>query len=770
MKLFARVKTLLGFLAPPKFTWAKIKRIDGVVIPLVLLLAALILRVHDPLPVQQLRNIVFDTYQRINPRPFDPALPIRIGDIDEKSLEKFGQWPWSRAQMALIIDRLRELGAAVVALDIIYAEPDRTAPKAVAANLPTDGSFDAARQIMSTLPDPDLLLAEAIAKIPTVIPFATLELDPQRPQELPLAKAGFAFAGDNPRQFIPPWQYWVTSLPLLQNVAAGVGSVNADPDFDGVIRQVPLFVQLPEPDNPTPFRPSLAAEAVRVAQGQNTYAIKSSGASAETAYGESTGVAKIRIGQAIVPTTFDGSILFYDSGHQPRRYFSLADLMDDDFDTSIVAGRIIFIGTSVKGLHDYKPTPNADSMTGVEILTQISEQIFSSSYLHRPDWTLGSEAVALAIFGLILTALAQRRAALLGLAIAVLAILGSFGTSYYLFRTKGFLLDPLFPAGTAFFIFVAATLIGYIRTEREKAYVRGAFSRYLSPILVDQLSKHPEKLKLGGELRELTVMFSDIRGFTKLSEGLDPQRLTTVINSFLTPMTRVIQNRQGTIDKYIGDCIMAFWNAPIDVEPHGRMAILAAYEMRAELARINQRFAEESARTGDKLIEIRIGMGLNSGICCVGNMGSDQRFDYSVLGDTVNTASRLESLSPAYFVDLVIGEETAGAVPDFALLELDQVRVKGKNVPVRIYTGLGDESVAKTNSFLSLKGVHDAMIAAYRAQNWSAAAASLALARETAPESLNNFYDMYEARIAEFSESPPPQDWDGVYVATTKGG
>ena len=171
--------------------------------------------------------------------------------------------------------------------------------------------------------------------------------------------------------------------------------------------------------------------------------------------------------------------------------------------------------------------------------------------------------------------------------------------------------------------------------------------------------QHPEQLKLGGELRELTLMFSDIRGFTKLSEGLDPQRLTTVINSFLTPMTRVIQNRQGTIDKYIGDCIMAFWNAPIDVEPHGRMAILAAYDMREELIRINQRFAEEAARTGDKLDRDQIGIGLNSGICCVGNMGSDQRFDYSVLGDTVNIASRLESLSPAYFVDLVIGEETA---------------------------------------------------------------------------------------------------------------
>lgn len=746
------------------------KKFYGILIPLALLLAALVLRQQDPLPVQQLRNQVFDAYQRLSPRPFDPTLPVRIGDIDEKSLNRYGQWPWSRAQMAQIIDRLRELGAAVIALDVIYAEPDRTGPEAVAANLPKESRFDAARQMMATLPDPDLVLAEAIARIPTIVPFAALWRDPQRPQSLPGSKAGFAFAGDNPSQFLPPWQYWVSSLPILEQAAAGIGSVNADPDFDGVIRRVPLFVQLPEPGNPTPFRPSLAGEALRVAQGGTTYSIKSSGASSEQAFGESTGIVMVKIGEARVPTTYDGSLLLYDTGHQQGRYFSLADVMNAEFDPAIVAGKIIFIGTSVEGLRDYKPTPLSESMTGVEIHTQIAEQIFTSNYLQRPDWTFGLELLALALFGITLSFLAQRRSALLGLAVAVLAILISFSASYYLFISKGFLLDPLYPAGTAFLIFVATTLIGFIRTEREKAHVRGAFSRYLSPILVDQLSQHPDRLKLGGELRELTIMFCDIRGFTKLSEGLDPQRLTGIINAFLTPMTRVIQNRQGTIDKYIGDCIMAFWNAPIDVEPHGRMAILAAFDMRVELTRINAQFAAEAAKAGARPIEIKIGIGLNSGICCVGNMGSEQRFDYSVLGDTVNIASRLEALSPAYGLDLVIGEETAGAVPDFALLEIDQVRVKGKNRPVRIYTGLGDAEVAATNSYLALKPQHEAMLTAYRAQDWDAAEIALAAAREAAPEQLSALYDLYAARIATYRAAPPPEDWDGVFEARSKAG
>jgi adenylate cyclase len=739
-------------------------------LPLALLAGAILLRQQDPLPIQQLRNLVFDSYQRLAPRPFDPALPVRIGDIDEKSLDRFGQWPWPRGEMAHIIDRLRALGAAAIALDVIYAEPDRGGPTSFASALPADPAFDAARAAIAQLPDPDQTLAAAIAKVPTVVAFAAQSTDPLRQQALPVAKAGFSFAGDNPADFVMPWPYWVTTLPLLQEAAAGVASVNADPDFDGTIRRIPVFVKLPDPGNPTPFRPSLAIEALRVAQGASTYQIKSSSASGANPWFESTGIAMVKIGQPIVPTSSNGGVLLYDSGHQPGRFFSLADIWDEDFDQTQIAGRIIFIGSSAAGLRDYKPTPNAETMTGIEIHAQIAEQIASGIYLTRPYWATEMELMVLLGFGLVLVFLAQWRSAILGFAVAVAGIAGAFGGSYQLFLTQGFLLDPLYPAGIAFLIFVAATLIGYIRTEREKAHVRGAFSRYLSPILVDQLSQHPERLKLGGELRELTVMFCDIRGFTKMSEGLDPQALTHVINGFLTPMTRVIQNRQGTIDKYIGDCIMAFWNAPIDVKPHGRMAILAAFDMRAELSHINAHFAAEAKKTDGRPIHLRIGIGLNSGICCVGNMGSEQRFDYSVLGDTVNVASRLESLSPVYGVDLVIGAETAATVPDFALLEIDQVRVKGKERPLRIYAGLGDEQVAASNSYQALKPLHDAMLTAYRGQEWDEAETALAAARATAPEELTPLYELYAARIADYRAAPPPADWDGVFEARSKAG
>jgi adenylate cyclase len=346
----------------------------------------------------------------------------------------------------------------------------------------------------------------------------------------------------------------------------------------------------------------------------------------------------------------------------------------------------------------------------------------------------------------------------------------AFGGSWYLFKDRGWLVDPLYPAGTALVLVMVSTTITFIRTEREKRHIRGAFSMYLSPEMVRQVAEHPERLKLGGENREITVMFTDIRGFTKLSEGLDPQALTHVINAFLTPMSKLIKDHNGTIDKYIGDCIMAFWNAPLDVPHHAREAVRTGVEMRRTLKRLNEQFAVEAAAAGKIPVKIRAGVGLNTGIGCVGNMGSEERMAYSALGDTVNTAARLESLSPAYFVDLVLGEETAADCTDFALLELDQVKVKGKAIPVRIFTCLGTEKMAASNSFQQLKPAHEGMLAAYRGQDWEGAEAARRSCLELAPERLRGFYALYETRIAEFRADPPGTDWDGVYVAKSKTG
>ena len=744
----------------------------GIAIPALLLLGAAALRFEDPAPIQNLRHLVFDTYQHIAPRPYVPnELPVRIAAIDEKSLEKFGQWPWSRITIAKVVDRLRELGAVVIGFDVLFAEPDRTAPSAIAQSLPADPAFASIRSELATLPDPDQTLADALRQTNSIVPFAYLETDPGRAQP-PLdkkyditAQRTDAGAAAEAAQIALGSDYYIASLPLLQQAAAGIGAVNAGrPDRDGITRKVPLVVQVQGT-----LYPSLATEALHLALGGNTPYIKLAGAPGELDFG-ARAAAKMRIGSIIFQPTPDIQLLLYDSGPQPTRYVSIADLFSPDFDANLVAGQIVLVGTTVEGLHDIKATPLDPAMPGVEIHAQMIEQILTGKYLTIPDWAKLAEFASIIVFGVLVIAFAYRAGALSGVLVATIAVVVAFGGSWWLFQHRGWLVDPLYPAGTGLVLVMATSTINFLRTEREKARIRGTFSMYLSPDMVEQLADQPEPPKLGSENREITVMFTDIRGFTKLSEGLDPQELTHVINGFLTPMSKLIKAHKGTIDKYIGDCIMAFWNAPLDVPHHAREAVRTAVEMRRTLKRLNEQFAAEAQAHGKTPVKIRAGVGLNTGIGCVGNMGSEERMAYSALGDTVNTASRLESLSPAYFVDLVLGEETAADCRDFALIELDQVKVKGKTIPIRIFTCLGTETYAARPEYRQLREAHDLMLATYRRQDWEAAEIARLGCLEIAPERLHPFYSIYEARIAEFRKDPPGADWDGVYVAKSKTG
>ncbi len=726
-----------------------------------ILIGALALRAADPLPLQQLRNLTFDSYQRLKPRAYDPASPVVIAAIDEKSLDKFGQWPWSRTILARIADRLTELGAAAVAFDVLFSEPDRTSPAAVAANLPADPKYQSVRAQLATLPDPDAEFAAALARSPSVMAFAysddaALSADPSI--EFPY---GFSIIGTAGESYVAGKvqgaHYAILPLPAFMQAAHGMGEVHAgDPDPDGVIRRVPLAVAVGDR-----LYPTLAGDALRVGIGGQT---------AQVRLTKDGFIDKMRIGEAIIPVNDRGELLLYDTGLVADRYLSLADLFDAGFDASRIAAHLVLIGATVEGLKDIRATPLAPVMPGVEIHAQILEQILGGIFLTRPYNADYVEMVYLGCFGLVLMGFLYRRSAITGTIVLIAAVAVTIGASWWAFTEKGYLFDPIYPGLAAVAMFGTGTLVNYLRVEREKRNVRIAMGRYLSPILADQVSQNPEQLKLGGELRELTLMFTDIRGFTHISESLDPQALTQLMNSFLTPMTRVIQDREGFIDKYIGDCIMAFWNAPIDVPSHAQKSILAAYDMRAELKRVNAALKENAARNDWPEVELKVGIGLNSGICCVGNMGSEQRLEYSVLGDTVNIASRLESLSPAYGVDLVIGEETASGASEFALLELDRVRVKGRILPIRIFTGLGDRGVAATPEFLRLREAQDRLLAHYRAKEWDQAEATIAECRALAPELLHGLYELYARRIAEYRVSPPPANWDGVYEAKTKAG
>jgi len=726
-------------------------------IPLLILIGALALRVHDGPLVVELRNKVFDVYQRLEPRPYDARTPVRILAIDEESLKRIGQWPWSRETLARIVDRLTAAGAAVV-LDVLLSEPDRMSPENLQRLWQDNAEARAVMAAIVKLPHPDEVLAKALSGGPVVVAFS---LNGAAGGREPLQKAGFATAGDSPLPFLLPQPGATPSLEIFEQAAAGNGAVTVPPDSDGVIRRVPLMLYYHGK-----IEPGLAAEALRVAQGASTYIIKSSNANREDRSGVQTGLNNVKIGRFIAPVDAHGNLTLYDSGTQAARFIPVWKIFDPGFDASRLAGNIVLIGATAEGLRDYKPTPLDPAMAGIEVHAQIIEQIIDGQLLQRPDWAYLPEYATIILLGLVMIALTHRVGALWTALVGALAVAGAIGGSWIAFARYHFLLDPIYPSATALAIYLSASLLGYLRTEGERRHVRRAFSQYLAPAIVEQLSRNPKLLKLGGELRELTVMFSDIRDFTKIAEKLDPAALTHLINSILTPLTAAIYAQKGTVDKYIGDCIMAFWNAPVPDGEHRRHSLLAALGMREALTAANRRLAEEAAKAGRAFSPVGVGIGINSGPCSVGNMGSEQRFAYSALGDTVNLASRLESLTRAYGVEIIVGQDAAQGISDMALLEIDRVRVKGRSTPLTIYTLLG---AAKDAAFERLAEAQGRFLAAYRRQAWAEARSFAADCLLAAP-ALGPLYALFAARMAHYEVEPAAPDWDGVYTASSKTG
>lgn len=733
-------------------------------IPLLVLLAALFLDWRLPQLLTPLRNFTFDTYERLAPRPYQDA-GVRVLDIDDESLAKLGQWPWPRPLVARMLTRLKELGAAAVALDIVFAEPDRTSPKNI---VPIWRELDTTLPdaLNGNLPDFDDYLGKAIAATPTVLGIVLTDRNnhvrPPRPW-------GLAVAGNDVRPFLNTFAGVIENLPVLQARARGIGVFNSDADDDGTVRRVPMLFDLAGGASASDsIYPSLTAEALRVAQGVSTYVVKGSNASGKTAFGENVGMVGLKVGDFEIPTDGHGTIQLYDTGTVAKRTVPAWQIFEPGFDRSRIEGTIVFVGTSAPGLVDLRTTPLRQLTPGVEVHAEAAEQIILKQFLVRPNLMRGVEAAWLLVLGggilLLLRGVGPTLAAIMG----IVGIGISLAVSWIAFRRFGILVDPVYPGAAAFAVYLSQSLIHYIRTERDRRFIKNAMSLYVPPAQVARLGNDPSKLKLGGEMREMSIMFCDIRGFTSLSETMDAEALTHFINSFLTPMTHIIQARQGTIDKYIGDCIMAFWNAPLDERAHAELSVRAALEMAQDLIRLNQKWRSEAAAQGRVFNGIGIGIGVATGMCCVGNLGADQRFNYSVLGDDVNLASRLEGQTKVYGMTTIISEATQEQLPGFATLELDLLRVKGKAQPRRIFGVMGDETVAAEAWFQDLSRDHQAMLAAYRRQDWSTAEALVERLRAQARGDMHHLYDLYAERIADFRTTELPEDWDGVTVAKTK--
>jgi len=679
-----------------------------------------------------MQNLVFDQYQRWKPRPYAFDQPVRIVAVDDESLKRLGQWPWPRERLGALVDALKRAGVASISFDFLFAEKDRGDATASADATP-DAVF------ARSMDDGAVVLGSFVTELPTgAAP----------------SKAGFVTAGDDAAKFLTPYPGLLSPVPELAQHAAGVGFLNWRPDADRVVRRVPLILNVNGA-----LQPSLAMEALRTAQGASTYIVKSSNASGETAFGQVYGVLAIKNGDLTIPTDASGDIRVYFARADPRRSIPAWKALEPGADLSDLRGAIVFFGASAALLSDIVATPLSAAMPGFEAHAQIVEQLLSGQTLRRPDWAPSAEwmATALICAALVVTTW------ILGPYLAALAygavLAGIVAVSWFAFSRHGILIEPTYPAFSAAAVYFAGVSTLYAVKRHQEREIRSAFGRFVSPAVVSRLAEMPGALELGGLQRELTLLFCDIRSFTTLSEGLNASELTHFLNEYLTPMTDAILDREGTIDKYMGDAIMAFWNAPLDDPDHAAHAVESALEMRETLVGLNEGWRSRAEAEERPFKPVRFGIGLNSGECCVGNLGSLRRFDYSAIGDEVNVASRLEGACKIFEVDIIGSETVRSEAPDFAWLEIDSVLVKGKTRPVGLYALAGDSGVAASDEFADLSRLHAAMLAAYRNRDFAGAISMAKEAAARAPVAVRGLYSYNLRRFTQLAESAQDPDW-----------
>ena len=718
--------------------------------------AAHIYRLHF---VDQLSEIIYDYRLRLTmPKTVDDRIVIL--DIDEKSLKEEGRWPWSRDRLGLLMDKLFDkYGVAVVGFDVVFAEKDESSGLKVLQKLGRDQLKDDPRfqttlaQIRPQL-EYDNLFAEKIKNRNVVLGYYLTEkkgsISGMLPE--PAFQAG-SFKG-RPIAFTTYYGYGA-NLPELQQAATRAGHFNPAVDPDGMVRRVPM---LAEYDGA--YYESLSLAMVRALFG-STELLPGFAEGNTSGY---AGLEWLELGTAIgplkIPVDREVTTLVPFRGNAGSfKYISIADVLHDRTDLKQLKDKIVLIGTTAPGLLDLRATPVSEVYPGVEVHANMISGILDQNLKERPAYMVGAEVIWLLLTGIVLSLLLPQ----LGPAKAILLIASIIAISLGLSIASWQYANILMPVANSLvmiaLLFAVDMSYGYFVESRTKRQITGLFGQYVPSELVDEMSKNPGSVSMEGESREMTILFSDVRSFTTISEGLDAKELTLLMNEFLTPLSRIVYKHRGTIDKYMGDCIMAFWGAPLQDANHARNAITAGLEMLATLKTLQPHFKERGWP------EIHIGVGINTGRVSVGNMGSEVRVAYTVMGDDVNLASRLEGITKQYGVGIVVGENTKNIVTDFVYRELDQVRVKGKDKPVAIYEPIGLSSEVDKALQDEIKLFHE-FRRLYVRQNWEQAELQLMNLQRMSPDTA--LYGIYAERIAYFRKNPPPADWDGVFVFQTK--
>jgi adenylate cyclase len=712
--------------------------------------SAAALRWIDPQPLARLRAVAFDTLQQLQPRKVDPAYPVRIVDIDERSLAAMGAWPWRREILAHLVDQLFALGAKVVAFDFVlpHDEPSvlSTLPQAI-RDTPDAQSL---LRTLQALPSGDQQLTQAMSGRPVVL--GAIGRHGTSDTSI-VSRAGLALLGTDPARHAPFLPAATGNISRLQAAALGLGALNWFPEHDQVVRKVPMLVRLGGA-----IVPSLAAEAIRLSAGATTIAVRSSTASGETPFLAETGITSVRIGKYFVPTDHTGQMWLSFTPRDAKRFRSAVDLLEGRVPRGEIADRIVLVGASAPGLFDMRATPLDAVVAGVEIHAQAIEQIIAGSMLLRPDLSTGLEVAFTTLAGLLLAILLRRAGPVSGAIMGMATLTAVVAAAWWVRVRLGYLLDPTYPALTLTAVYFFCTGFFYFHTARERNQVRRAFSHYMAPSIVEELARRPDKLRLGGENRTVTLYRSDLAGFSKLSEELASHDLVPLMNEYLTAMSDIIMDHDGFIDKYIGDAIDGVFGAPADDPDHALHAVRAALAGRSRLHEMNA--ADMTALRGHTLHQ-RIG--LHTGVGIVGNIGSKRRFNYTVTGDSAILASRLEGANKFYGTTILASEATVHlAGPSIAWREIDTVRVVGRTGPVRVYEPMGLVS-NMTEEQMSLMTVYAEGLRCWRSRDFAGACRSFECISETDPPAR-----FFLARSRHLMQQPPASDWDHIHALDSK--
>lgn len=701
-----------------------------------------------------LENQAYDTRLKIT-LPENVDKQVVIVDIDEKSLNEIGQWPWNRNILAKINDTLFDYyNIKAIGYDIVFAEKDidegaKLLDKMASGSLRDNPEFiNEYHRVISSLQH-DKRFAESLKDRKTVLGFV-MDTDSVKGQ---LPKPITNLDDKTLKKLaINKTDGYTANLDQLQNNSFSGGFFN-NPllDTDGVFRRVPLLQTYKNE-----LHESLALALTRAAIGSPSIEMV-----VETNEdGKNLFLEWVTIGEIAIPVDHESGVLVPYIGKQKSfTYVSATDVLNRKVDKDVLDGKISLFGTSAPGLLDLRTIPLEAAYPGVEVHANIVQGILDGRILHAPGYTKGYEFILIGIIGIVLTFSLPMLSALYSTLIIIASITLLIATNFYAWSSAQLVLPIASPILLVVLLFALQMTYGFFVESRGKRQLAHLFGQYVPPELVEEMSIKMEDINLDGEIREMSVLFSDVRGFTTISESLEPKELTNYINAFLTPITKVIHDDRGTIDKYMGDAVMAFWGAPLEDEQHALHALNAALGIIERMKTLREEFSEK------QWPEIYVGVGVNTGIMNVGNKGSEFRVDYTILGDSVNLGSRLEGLTKVYGVDIITSEFTRHAVPEYEYRELDRVRVKGSDKPVTIYEPLGLlENIDKSERKL-LKQFHIA-IKQYRAQNWDAAERDIFGMSQLDPE--RKIYKIYLDRIMYYRENPPATDWDGSFTHTSK--